>query len=147
MSQGKQEYIEVFRGLKSEPDAEIGRKGHLWMGTREQACIRSFHLFAFSRPAQRNLTDFLFHLTYLKKFKKTEKAIFYFLNKSCEYINVHRNLLACILRWELIYGQIHIPLHRVSRRRGCPAQNGVYWRAKAVRKDNLGQTPLPAGRL
>jgi len=26
-------YIEVFRGLKSEPEAEIEEKGHLWMGT------------------------------------------------------------------------------------------------------------------
>ena len=28
-----QEYIEVFRGLQSERDAEIGQKGRLWIGT------------------------------------------------------------------------------------------------------------------
>jgi hypothetical protein len=27
------EYIEVFRGLKFEHDAEIGQNGRLWMGT------------------------------------------------------------------------------------------------------------------
>jgi hypothetical protein len=33
ISQGKQEYIDIFRGLKSEPDTEIGQKGHFWMDT------------------------------------------------------------------------------------------------------------------
>jgi len=29
----KQEYIEVFRGLKSESDAEIEENSYLWVGT------------------------------------------------------------------------------------------------------------------
>ncbi len=31
---GRHEYIEVFRGLKSESDAEIAENSHFWMGTR-----------------------------------------------------------------------------------------------------------------
>ncbi len=30
---GRHEYIEPFRGLKSEPDAEIAENIHFWMGT------------------------------------------------------------------------------------------------------------------
>jgi len=42
-------YIEVFRGLKSEPDAEIGEKGHLWMGTNSQYAPAFHRHSVFSR--------------------------------------------------------------------------------------------------